>query len=96
MIKPQYRSGGQIKERQRSMGPKLPGSNAWDAPTSVPDALLAGLHTPLTRQQTQEIRELDQNGVPRSQIPRQLGLPKFRVLHELAEIHKNKRGVKPI
>ncbi|MEK3947289.1 helix-turn-helix domain-containing protein [Paenibacillus sp. FSL H7-0703] len=90
MIKRQYRSGGQIKERQRSMGPKLPGSSAWDIPTPVPDLLLDSLNEPIPKKTVNEIRRLAKAGVSRSDIAKQVGVSKMRVIHELSKKYKNK------
>lgn len=90
MIKRQYRKGGQIQERQRSMGPKLPGSHSWDIPTPVPDLLLESLNEPIPKKTVNEIYRLAKAGVSRSDIAKQVGVSKMRVIHELSKKYKNK------
>lgn len=75
MIKRRYRSGGGIREAKPA--PQV------DLPEPTPDLILEGLNIPLDEQASRRIRELDLKGVPRTQIARQLGIPKVRVTHEL-------------
>ncbi|MGG4500411.1 hypothetical protein [Paenibacillus polymyxa] len=90
MSKRQYHTGGQVQERQRSMGPKLPGSSAWDIPTPVPDLLLDSLSDPIPKKTVKEIHRLAKADVSRSDIAKQVGVSKMRVIHELSKKYKNK------
>ncbi|MGG1673543.1 hypothetical protein ACIFOE_23460 [Paenibacillus sp. NRS-1783] len=75
MIKRQYRSGGQIKESKHP-DPK-------SEVKAGPDLVIEGLHKPLPEATHKRIFELDSQGVSRSKIAREVGIPKTRVIHEL-------------
>ncbi|MFS8214792.1 hypothetical protein [Paenibacillus sp. S29] len=51
-----------------------------------PDALIEGLSKSLPDGINKKIFELDSQGVTRSTIARQLGIPKTRVIHELMKL----------
>ncbi|MCC3379848.1 hypothetical protein ACFQ5D_09490 [Paenibacillus farraposensis] len=81
MIRRQCRPGGQIKEQR---GAKPPGPDGRDDPPQGPDLLLKSLQTPLPKDKLKKLRELNRKGLTRSQIAKQLNIPKLRVVHELA------------
>jgi hypothetical protein len=78
MIKHQYRTGGAIKEAKQP-DPKIEVKKG-------PDLVIAELYKPLPAEVSQRIFELDSQGVSRSQIARQVGIPKTRVVHELISL----------
>ncbi|MGR6127870.1 hypothetical protein [Paenibacillus sp. SER-28] len=78
MIKHQYRTGGSIKEA------KQPSSK--NEIKRGPDTLIEGFYQPLPDEVRQTIIDLDNQGVSRSQIARQVGIPKTRVIHELMKL----------
>ncbi|WP_431090822.1 hypothetical protein [Paenibacillus sp. 8b26] len=75
MIKRQYRTGGTIKEAKPS--------NYDGELVETPDLIMADLHMRLSPEISRRIWEMNWNGVPRSEIAKQLGIPKIRVTHEL-------------
>ncbi|MEI2285005.1 hypothetical protein [Paenibacillus polysaccharolyticus] len=87
MIKKWYRTGGQIKEQKRMKKPKTDREykNYVSIRRSEPEAdrLMASLEVPLTQEQSDRIVELAEYGWLRSDIAKELGLPKTRVNHEL-------------
>ncbi|KAF6569072.1 hypothetical protein G9G53_22550 [Paenibacillus sp. EKM206P] len=78
MIKHQYRPGGSIKEAKQP-SPK-------NEVKKGPDTLIERLYKPLPDEIRQTIINLDNQGVSRSQIARQVGIPKTRVVHELMSL----------
>jgi hypothetical protein len=78
MIKRQYRTGGSIKEAKQP--------NHKNEIKKGSDLIIAELYKPLPDEISQRIFELDSQGVSRSQIARQVGIPKTRVVHELMKL----------
>ncbi|MCP3808454.1 hypothetical protein NLX78_14540 [Paenibacillus sp. Lou8.1] len=78
MRKHQYRSGDSIKEEKQP--------NPKNEVKRGPDTLIDVLYKPLPDEVRQTIINLDNKGVSRSQIARQLGIPKTRVIHELMKL----------
>lgn len=95
MIKKYYKAGGKIKEQKRTkktQGRKKGEEYKMYVKTRVepgPDLLIASLDVPIAQEKSDRIVELYDFGWLRSDIAREVGLPKARVNHEL---HKRKGG----
>lgn len=87
MKKKHWASGGQIKEQKQAKKPKT--DREYKKYVSIrrsepgSDRLMASLEVPLPREQSDRIVELAEYGWLRSDIAKELGIPKTRVNHEL-------------
>lgn len=87
MKKKHWASGGQIKEQKQAKKPKT--DREYKKYVSIrrsepgSDRLMASLEVPLPREQSDKIVELYDYGWLRSDIAKEVGLPKTRVNHEL-------------
>lgn len=87
MKKKHWASGGQIKERKQTKQGRQKGEHYKTyVKTRVepgPDFVMASLDIPLTPEQSNRIIELADYGWLRSDIAKEVGVPKTRVNHEL-------------
>lgn len=86
MRKKYFAAGGQIKEQKQAKKPKT--DREYKNYVSIrtepeADRLTASLEVPLPREQSDMIVELYDYGWLRSDIAKEVGLPKTRVNHEL-------------
>lgn len=89
MRKKWYKAGGQIKEQKQTKKPM--GRQAGEEykmyvqtrKEPEADRLMASLDVPLTPEQSNRIVELAEYGWLRSDIAKEVGVPKTRVNHEL-------------
>lgn len=87
MRKKYFASGGQIKEQKQAKKPKT--DREYKKYVSIrrsepgSDRLMASLDVPLTPEQSNRIIELADYGWLRSDIAKEVGVPKTRVNHEL-------------
>lgn len=82
-----FANNGQVKEQKK---PKKPKTGKEYNKVSIrvqpePDRLMHSLDVPLTAEQTARILELHDYGWLRSDIAKELGIPKTRVNHELMQ-----------
>lgn len=89
MKKKWFRAGGQIKEQKQTRKPKS--DREYKKYVSIRrseprvDLLMASLDVPLTPEQSNRIVELADYGWLRSDIAKEVGIPKTRVNHELVK-----------
>ncbi|MGF6352470.1 hypothetical protein ABIE27_000366 [Paenibacillus sp. 4624] len=89
MRKKHWAAGGQIKERKSTRKGRQKGEQyKMYVKTKVepgPDLIIQSLEVPLTTEQSNRIVELAEYGWLRSDIAKEVGIPKTRVNHELVK-----------
>jgi hypothetical protein len=78
MIKRQYQTSASIKEAKQP--------NPKNEIKKGQDLVIAELYKPLPDEISKKIFELDSQGVSRSRIAREVGIPKTRVIYELMKL----------
>ncbi|MCF2718012.1 hypothetical protein LWE69_12630 [Paenibacillus sp. UKAQ_18] len=84
MMKKHYRTGGSIREQAQPVkSQKLP---------QTADKLIASLYEPLAPEISKYISQQAKAGVRRSEIAKNVGISKARVVHELDRLNRENHG----